>query len=48
MSARYVVLGLAHPRAPWFAEVGRWARQALSGHVAQRIGRRIEQVDGAK
>lgn len=29
MSARYVVLGLAHPRAPWFAEVGRWASAAL-------------------
>ena len=23
--ARYVVLGLAPPRAAWFAEVGRWA-----------------------
>lgn len=25
MNHRYVVLGLARPRAPWFAEVGRWA-----------------------
>ena len=23
--SRYVVLGLAHPRAPWFSEVARWA-----------------------
>ena len=22
---RYVVLGAARPRAPWFADVGRWA-----------------------
>ncbi len=25
MSARFVVLGLARPRTPWFGEVGRWA-----------------------
>ncbi len=25
MSTRFVVLGLARPRTPWFAEVGRWA-----------------------
>ena len=25
MAERYVVLGLAHPRAPWFSEVARWA-----------------------
>lgn len=25
MSARFVVLGLARPRTPWFSEVGRWA-----------------------
>lgn len=25
---RFVVLGLAHPRAAWFAEVGRWATAA--------------------
>jgi MinD-like ATPase involved in chromosome partitioning or flagellar assembly len=25
MNERYVVLGLAHPRSPWFGEVARWA-----------------------
>jgi MinD-like ATPase involved in chromosome partitioning or flagellar assembly len=25
MTDRYVLLGLAHPRAPWFADVARWA-----------------------
>jgi MinD-like ATPase involved in chromosome partitioning or flagellar assembly len=25
MNDRYVLLGLAHPRAPWFSEVARWA-----------------------
>lgn len=29
MSTRYVVLGLAHPRVPWFADVGRWASATL-------------------
>ena len=25
MAARYVVVGLARPRASWFGDVGRWA-----------------------
>ena len=25
MNTRFVVLGLARPRTPWFGEVGRWA-----------------------
>lgn len=28
-SERYVVLGLARPRAPWFAEITRWATAAV-------------------
>ncbi|MFN0089507.1 MAG: hypothetical protein ACKVWR_04430 [Acidimicrobiales bacterium] len=30
MAERYVVLGLAHVRAPWFAEVSRWATTAAA------------------
>lgn len=29
MTARYVLLGLAGPRVPWFLEVGRWATGAM-------------------
>ena len=38
---RYVVLGLAHARSPWFSEVARWATSAaLSRRVRQvRVGR---------
>lgn len=31
MNGRWVIVGLAHPRAPWFADVGRWAN---SGSLA--------------
>ena len=36
-AVRYGLLGLAHPRAAWFTELGRWAKSAGTvPDVAQR------------